>query len=141
MKKGLVCGAFDLLHAGHMLYLKDAKAHCDYLVVGLHTDPSIENPKKNKPVMSVEERKIMLEGIKYVDEIRMYTTDDDLEKLIHDVNPDIKINGSDYVDGRQAKKPSGYGFVIEFYYHERKHNWSSTNLRERVYMAEREKRK
>ena len=91
MVKGFTCSCFDLLHAGHILMLKDAKEQCDYLIVGLQTDPTIDRPEKNKPIQSFEERKIQLEAVKYVDEIFIYETEKDLLKKILDINPDIRI--------------------------------------------------
>ena len=76
-KIGFTCSCFDLLHAGHILMLKDAKEQCDYLIVGLQTDPTLDRPEKNKPIQSLEERKIQLEAVKYVDEVRIYSTEAD----------------------------------------------------------------
>ena len=125
MKKGFTCSCFDLLHAGHILMLKDSKEQCDYLIVGLQTDPTIDRPEKNKPIQSFEERKIQLEAVKYVDEIFIYETEKDLLKKILDINPDIRILGSDYID----KPFTGDDLDIPIYFHDRKHNYSSTNLR------------
>ena len=125
MKIGFTCSCFDLLHAGHILMLKDAKAQCDYLIVGLQTDPTIDRPEKNKPIQSFEERKIQLEAVKYVDEIFVYETEKDLYKKLLEINPDIRILGSDYIN----KPFTGDDLDIKIYYHERKHNYSSTNLR------------
>jgi glycerol-3-phosphate cytidylyltransferase len=97
--KGFVAGAFDLLHAGHIHLLKEAKQYCDYLVVGLHADPSIERPEKNKPVESILERMIKLRGCEYVNDIFVYETEQDLSNLIKYLNPDVRFLGSDYVDG------------------------------------------
>ena len=80
MKVGFTCSCFDLLHAGHILMLKDAKAQCDKLIVGLQTDPTIDRPEKNKPIQSYEERYIQLEAVKYVDEIIKYDTEEDYIK-------------------------------------------------------------
>ena len=74
MKVGFTCSCFDLLHAGHILMLKDAKEQCDKLIVGLQTDPTLDRPEKNKPIQTLRERKIQLEAVKYVDEIRIYST-------------------------------------------------------------------
>ena len=82
MKKGFTCSCFDLLHAGHILMLKDAREQCDYLIVGLQTDPTIDRPEKNKPIQSFEERKIQLEAVRYVDEIIVYETEQDLYDLL-----------------------------------------------------------
>ena len=132
---GFTCGAFDLMHAGHMVMLKDAKSVCDKLIVAVQSDPSIDRPFKNRPVQSFEERIIMVEGCKYVDEIVLYHTEEDLLKILKDINPDVRILGSDY----KNKTFTGQDLPIEIYYHNRSHSWSSSDLRERVYYAERRK--
>lgn len=133
VRKGLVCSAFDLLHAGHMLMLKDARSKCDKLVVGLQIDPSITDPsyrgkKKNKPLMSLEERRIMLEGVKYVDEIFIYDDESGLLEMIRNFGPHIRILGSDWM----GKHATGQEFAERIYYHERNHGYSTTDLRERL---------
>ncbi len=128
-KIGFTCSCFDLLHAGHILMLKDAKKQCDYLIVGLQTDPTFDRPKKkNKPIQSLEERRIQLEAIKYIDEIIIYNTELDLYKLLEKIQPNIRILGTDYID----KKFTGNDLDIEIYYHKREHNFSSTNLRKKI---------
>ena len=82
MKIGFTCSCFDLFHAGHVFMLKDAKTQCDYLIVGLQTDPTIDRPNKNKPIMSFEERKILVESCKYIDQIIEYTTENDLLNIL-----------------------------------------------------------
>ncbi len=82
MRKGFTCGAFDLLHAGHIVMLKEAKENCDYLIVGLQTDPSIDRQEKNQPVQSVYERYMQLQAVKYVDEIIPYDTEQSLIDLL-----------------------------------------------------------
>ena len=82
MKIGFTCSTFDLLHAGHIVMLEESKKHCDYLIVGLQTDPSIDRPKKNKPIQSIVERYIQLKAVKYIDEIIVYTTEKDLLDLL-----------------------------------------------------------
>ena len=125
---GFTCSAFDLLHAGHILMLKDAKRHCDRLIVGLQTDPTIDRPEKNKPIQSLEERRIQLEAVKYVYEVFTYDTEEELYKKLLDINPDLRILGSDY----KGKSFTGDDFGIEIYYHERNHNYSTTNLRKKI---------
>ena len=126
---GFTCSCFDLLHAGHILMLQDAKRQCDKLIVGLQTDPTIDRPDtKNKPIQSFEERKIQLEAVKYVDEIFIYDSEKDLYKKLLDINPDVRILGSDYI----GKSFTGDDLDIKIYYHERNHNYSSTNLRKKV---------
>ena len=126
---GFTCSCFDLLHAGHILMLQDAKSRCDKLIVGLQTDPTIDRPDtKNKPIQLLEERRIQLEAIKYVDEVFTYDTEEDLYKKLLDINPDVRILGSDYID----KSFTGDDLDIEIYYHERNHNYSTTNLRKKI---------
>ncbi len=128
-KIGFTCGSFDLLHAGHIMMLKDAKKQCDKLIVGLQTDPTIDRPKtKNKPTQTLKERKIQLEAVKYVDEIIIYETENDLRKLIFDLDPDIRIIGTDW----KSKPFTGYSLHIPIYWHERRHDYSTTNLRIRI---------
>ncbi len=142
MKKkiGFTCGAFDLCHAGHMLVFKEAKTVCDYLVVFLQDDPSVDEAsyrgkKKNKPVMSLEERKIILEGIKYIDEVQVYTTEADLYEKLKHLKADIRIIGLDW----KGKPFTGHDLPFEVYYNSRGHHFSTSALRERVYLAEKEK--
>jgi glycerol-3-phosphate cytidylyltransferase len=128
-KIGFTCSCFDLLHAGHILMLEDAKKQCDYLIVGLQTDPTIDRPNsKNKPIQSLEERKIQLEAIKYVDEIIVYETEKDLYNLLNEIIPHIRILGSDY----KNKEFTGSDLDIEIYYHNRNHNYSTTNIRKKI---------
>lgn len=128
MTKGFTCGAFDLLHAGHVLMLKECKSKCDKLIVGLHTDPSIDRPKKNKPVETVEERMIRLMGCKYVDGVVQYDTEKDLLYLLKSMNLDVRFVGADW----KGKKFTGKSLPIKVIYNSRSHNYSSTNLRKRV---------
>lgn len=132
MRLGVTFGAFDLVHAGHVLMFKDAKTVCDHLIVGLHEDPSIERPHKNRPVMSLEERRIILEGCKYIDEIVVYQTEDDLLNILKWRNPDIRIIGSDYI----GKEFTGKDVGIPIHYSNRDHGYSSTELRKRIFDAE-----
>ena len=125
-KIGFTCSCFDLLHAGHILMLKDAKKQCDYLIVGLQTDPTLDRPnEKNKPIQSLKERKIQLEAVKYIDKIIIYSTERDLYNLLLKLKPDIRILGDDY----KNKKFTGHDLNIKIYYHSRNHNYSSTNLK------------
>ena len=127
-KIGFTCSCFDLLHAGHILMLEDAKAQCDKLIVGLQTDPTIDRPEKNKPIQSFEERYIQLQAVKYIDEIFIYDTEEDLYKKILYFNPDVRILGSDH----KGKSFTGDDLNISIYYHQRNHNYSSTNLRKKL---------
>lgn len=130
--KGFTAGAFDLLHAGHILMFKEAKEHCDHLTVFLQTDPSIDRPTKNKPIEKLDERIIKLEAIKYIDDIRIYTTERELFDLIQFYQWDLRIIGADH----KGKPFTGDGLKIPVYYNSRDHNYSTTNLRSRVYNAE-----
>ena len=136
-KVGFTAGAFDLCHAGHMLVFKEAREVCDHLIVALQDDPSktdasYRGKKKNTPIMSMEERRIILEGIKYIDEIVAYSTEEDLYKLLVDLKPDIRIIGADW----KGKQYTGHELPIEMYFNSRGHSYSTTALRERVYLAE-----
>ena len=137
MKRGWTCGTFDVLHAGHIELFKDAKSKCDYLIVGLQIDPTIDRDYKNKPIQTVDERFIMLQAIKYIDEIVIYETEKDLYTLLKELKPDLRINGNDW----EGKEYTGYDLNIPHHFHHRYHNWSTTNMRERIYEAEKEKRK
>lgn len=138
MIRGITAGAFDLCHAGHILMFKEAKNVCDYLIIGLQKDPSITDEsyrgkKKNKPIMSIEERKIILKGIKYVDEIIEYETEEDLYKILQERKDiSVRIIGEDW----RGKKFTGYDLPLEVYYNSRKHNYSTSELRKRIYDAE-----
>lgn len=135
MKIGFTCGAFDLCHAGHMLMFKECKEYCDYLIVGLHTDPTIDRPEKNKPVQSLEERMIQLEAVKYIDKIITYDTEQDLYEILaknpHEIN--IRIIGADW-EGRPF---TGHNLPMNTVFNSRTHSYSSSNLRKRIVDAER----
>lgn len=135
-KVGITASAFDLLHAGHVLMLQEAKIVCDYLIACLHTDPTIDRPSKNKPIQTLRERYIQLDAIKYVDEIIMYDTEQELLQIIADVMPDIRIIGEDY----KGKDFTGKQFCednnIRIFYNSREHSWSTTELRKRVASAQ-----
>ena len=129
---GFTCGAFDLCHAGHVLMFKECKEVCDYLIVGLQTDPSIDRPFKNKPVQTVDERWIMLSSLKMIDEIFIYTTEEQLLKFLKKRRIDIRILGADHKD----YPFTGDKLPIKTYFNQRDHPFSSSNLRARVYEAE-----
>ena len=135
-KIGFTCGAFDLMHAGHALMLKEASEQCDYLIVGVQGDPSIDRPDKNTPVQSYEERIITVDAIRWVNEIVLYNTEAELYRLLEELSPDIRIVGADW----KGKEFTGYDLPIEVYYNTRDHEWSTSFLRERVYHAEKSKR-
>lgn len=130
---GVTFSCFDLMHSGHMLMLKDSKNMCDVLVVGLQTDPTVDRPHKNKPVLSYDERLIIAQSIKYIDYIVEYTHESELLKILDDLKPDVRILGTDYL----GKNFTGKDREIRVYYHNRDvHNYSTTTLRKRVYNAE-----
>ena len=130
MKKvGFTCSCFDLFHAGHIMMLKEAKSVCDYLIVGLQTDPTIDRPEKNKPIQSIFERYVQLEACKYVDEIVVYATEKDLIDILHSYPIDIRFVGDEYRDKDFTGKNLEH---IEIYYNSRKHSFSTTELRGRV---------
>lgn len=133
MTIGFTCGAFDLLHAGHVLMLNEARDQCDYLIVGLHTDPTIDRPDtKNKPVQSVFERYVQLKALKVVDEVVPYDTEKDLLTLLDTFKIDVRIIGEDYKD----KDFTGKELSIPVHYNNRKHSFSTSELRKRVKDAE-----
>jgi len=132
---GFVAGGFDLLHAGHCLFLKEAKRVCDYLYVGLQKDPSCEKgggrplgKTKNKPIQTTQERKIQLESVKYIDEIKEYKDEKELAQILKLLKPDIRVLGSDY----EGVKATGQEYSEGVVYHIRNHNWSSSELRDRI---------
>ena len=132
MKIGITFSAFDLLHAGHIKMLEEAKQQCDYLIVGLQTDPTLDRPEKNKPSQTVVERYIQLKGCKFVDEIVPYDTEQDLEDILRAFKIDVRILGVEYQDknftGRQYCEEKG----IALFYNVRDHRFSSSNLRKEV---------
>jgi len=139
MKIGITFSAFDLLHAGHIKMLEDAKSQCDYLICALQTDPTIDRPEKNAPVQSVVERYIQLKGCKYVDEIVPYATEQDLEDLLRSFRIDVRILGDEYASknftGRAYCEEKG----IDLYFNKREHRFSSSGLRKEVQQKENSK--
>jgi len=129
---GITFSAFDLLHAGHITMLEEAKRQCDYLICGLQTDPTIDRPEKNRPVQSVVERFIQLKGCKFVDEIVPYATEQDLEDILCAFKIDVRIIGDEYKDknftGRTYCEEKG----IELCFNIREHRFSSSSLRQEV---------
>tara|TARA_A100001015_G_C14748682_1_gene616622 strand:- start:34 stop:462 length:429 start_codon:yes stop_codon:yes gene_type:complete len=132
-KIGFTCSCFDLLHAGHVMMLQDAKNQCDHLIVGLQTDPTIDRPnEKNKPIQSLNERKVMINSIKFVDEVVIYGAEKELYSYLKENKPDIRILGSDYL----GKDFTGKDLDIPIYYHNRNHNWSTSSLRKKIFIEE-----
>jgi glycerol-3-phosphate cytidylyltransferase len=132
VKVGITFSAFDLLHAGHVKMLEEAKRHCDYLIIGLQTDPTLDRPDKNRPTQSVVEGYIQLKACIYVDEIVPYATEQDLEDILHSFKIDVCIIGDEYREenftGRNYCEERG----IELYFNSRDHRFSSSALREEV---------
>lgn len=140
MKIGITFSTFDLLHAGHIKMLEEAKAQCDYLICGLQTDPTLDRPEKNKPIQSVVERYIQLKGCKYVNEIVPYATEQDLEDILKSFKIDVRIVGDEYASknftGRDYCEKKG----IKLYFNSRDHRFSSSGLRKEVHKKEGEKK-
>lgn len=141
MKIGFNCSSFDLFHAGHVTMLKIEKGMCDYLKVALQVDPTVDRPGiKNKPVQSVYERYVQLQGCKYVDEILVYETEEDLLNLIQTQIIHIRFLSEEYMDRDFTGKQYCIDHNIELFFHPRKHKYSSTEIRNRVYDIEQKKR-
>ena len=136
---GITFSTFDLLHAGHVMMLAEAKRHCDYLICGLQVDPTLDRPEKNSPTQTIVERYIQLRGCQYVDEIIPYSTEQDLEDILKSFKLDIRIIGEEYKEknftGRRYCEDKG----IKLYYNSRDHRFSSSGLRKIVYEKEHEK--
>jgi len=131
-KIGFSCSCFDLLHAGHVVMLEEAKKHCSYLIVGLQTDPALDRPEKNKPIQSLLERQLQLRACKYVDEIIVYETENDLETLLMTLPIDIRFIGQEYVNKDYTGKGICQSRGIEIFYNSRLHKFSSSELRKRI---------
>ena len=131
---GFCCGAFDCIHPGHILMLADAYGQCDILVVGLHTDPHLERPEKNEPVQTIDERIMILQAIKYVADIKVYTTEAELADMLYELRPDVRIIGSDWRD--KQDKITALDASKRIHWHERGHHWSSTAMRRRIWESE-----
>ncbi|MDC0106055.1 adenylyltransferase/cytidyltransferase family protein [Flavobacteriaceae bacterium] len=132
MKVGITFSAFDLFHAGHVKMLEEAKLKCDYLMVGLQLDPSINRPEKNRPTQSIIERYIQLRGCKYIDEIIPYISENDVVDILSSFKIDLRIIGEEYKEkeftGKDYCKTKG----IEIYYNKREHRFSSSALKKQV---------
>jgi len=132
MKVGFTCSTFDLLHAGHIQMLREAKEQCDYLLVGLQIDPSVDRAEKNAPIQSIVERYTQLKAVSYVDEIVPYATETDLNDILTMYHIDVRILGEEYREkdftGKDICKKRG----IQLYFNKRDHRFSSSDLRKRV---------
>ena len=133
---GFTCSTFDLLHAGHITMLEEAKHHCDYLIVGLQNDPTIDRPEKNAPIQSIVERQIQLAAVKFIDEIIVYNTEQDLMDLLLTLPIKVRVLGDEYkakdFTGKDIAKQRG----IKIVYNGRDHSFSSSSLRKRVVWGE-----
>jgi glycerol-3-phosphate cytidylyltransferase len=132
MRVGFTCSTFDLLHAGHVQMLREAKEQCDYLLVGLQMDPSIDRAEKNAPVQSIVERYTQLKGVRYVDEIIPYQTEADLEDILGMYHIDVRVLGEEYRDKTFTGRAICLKRGIELYYNKREHRFSTSDLRKRV---------
>lgn len=132
MKYGITFSTFDLLHAGHVQMLREAKSQCDYLICGLQMDPSLDRAEKNAPVQTVVERYTQLKGLRYVDEIIPYNNEKDVEDILTMYDIDVRILGEEYREldftGKDICKKRG----IQLYFNKRDHRFSSSDLRKRV---------
>jgi glycerol-3-phosphate cytidylyltransferase len=125
---GFTASSFDLMHAGHIVMLQESKTLCDYLIVGLLTDPTLDRPDtKNKPIQSIFERYVQVASCQYVDEVIPFESEKDLEDMIRTINPDIRIVGEEY----KGKEHTGKG-LCHIHYNKRRHSFSTSELRERV---------
>ncbi len=136
MKVGITFSTFDLFHAGHVKMLEEAKLQCDYLIVGLQLDPSIDRPEKNGPSQSIIERYIQLKGSKHVDEIVPYVSEQDLEDILRAFKIDVRIIGEEYIDKQYTGKDYCEAKGIYTYYNARDHRSSSSRLRKQVKSVE-----
>ena len=139
MKTGITFSAFDLFHAGHVKMLEEAKTKCDYLIVGLQLDPSIERTEKNKPTQSIIERYVQLKACKFVDEIVPYISEEDLMDVLSSFKIDIRIIGEEYKEKDFTGKEYCAKKGIEIYFNKREHRFSSSKLREQVSSSENSK--
>ncbi len=137
---GITFSTFDMLHAGHIAMLSEARNYCDYLIAGLQTDPTIDRPEtKNKPIQSVVERQIQLAACRHVDEVVVYQTEQDLIDLLLILPVDVRILGVEYEDKNFTGRNECSWRNIEIVFNRRDHSFSSSSLRKRVLVAETEK--
>ena len=139
MKVGLTASTFDLLHAGHIAMLREAKSQCDHLICALQVDPSVDRPEKNAPVQSIVERYAQLSAVTYVDEVLVYRTEEDLLDIIQMYPIDLRILGEEYRDKDFTGKDECRRRGIQLYFNKREHRFSSSDLRKRVALKEKGK--
>ena len=130
---GITFSTFDLLHAGHVQMLREAKEQCDYLICGLQMDPSQDRNEKNAPVQTIVERYTQLKGVKYVDEIIPYSNEKDVEDILTMYHINVRILGEEYRDKEFTGKDICRKRDIDLYFNKRDHRFSSSDLRRRVY--------
>ena len=133
---GITCSTFDLLHAGHIVMLEEAKRHCDYLIAALQVDPTQDRDTKNKPIQSVVERQIQLAAVRFVDEIVVYNTEKELDDIFLTLPINVRIIGEEYKDKDFTAKKICYKRKIEIIYNKRDHSFSSTDLKKRTKIME-----
>jgi glycerol-3-phosphate cytidylyltransferase len=139
LKIGFTASQFDMLHAGHIAMLSEARNHCDYLIAGLQNNASWDRPEKNSPIQSIVERQIQLAATRYVDEIVVYNTEKDLEDILLTLPIDVRILGVEYRDKEFTGRDICVSRDIELIYNKRDHSFSSSSLRKRVVEAENKK--
>ena len=132
MKVGFTCSTFDLLHAGHVSMLREAKSQCDYLICGLQVDPTIDRKEKNSPIQNIVERQVQLSAIKYVDEVIIYCTESDLCDIINMYPINVRILGEEYRSKDFTGKDECRNRGIDLYFNKRDHRFSTSDLRKRV---------
>jgi glycerol-3-phosphate cytidylyltransferase len=137
---GITCSTFDLLHSGHVIMLKECKKYCNYLICALQNDPTIDRPEKNKPIQSIVERYVQLDAVKYVDKIIPYNTEKELIDIFSSLDLDIRIIGEDYKDKNFTAKDVCLKRKIKIIYNKRFHNYSTSNLRKKIYDLENKKK-
>jgi glycerol-3-phosphate cytidylyltransferase len=133
---GFTCSTFDLLHAGHVIMLREAKEQCDYLICGLQVDPSVDRKDKNAPIQTIVERYTQLKAVSYVDEIIPYGTEEDLEDVLTMYNIHVRILGEEYRDKDFTGKDICRRRDIDLHFNKRDHRFSSSDLRKRVAESE-----
>ena len=138
VKKGFVASSFDIMHPGYALMLKECKDNCHYLIAALHQNPKSERSDKNHPVMSLTERLIVLKSIRYIDELVVYESEEDLKNLLRFYRPDVRFLGDEYKE-LSPLKITGYIFCRNIHYINRSHGYSSSGLRKKIYKIEKDK--
>ena len=137
---GITCSTFDLLHAGHIIMLEECKKYCDYLICALQVDPSLDRPEKNKPTQSLVERYLQLEAVSHVDKIIPYNNEEELLTIFASLDLDVRILGEEYKDKKFTGKDICQKRGIKLVYNKRDHDFSTSSLRERIYIQESNKR-